>query len=709
MHMDYKNVDVKDIFAMHVFDDRVMKERLPENIYSSLKKTILLGKPLEAEVANAVADAMKNWAVEHGATHYTHWFQPLNGVTAEKHDAFLTLTRSGGVIEELSGKKLVKGESDASSFPSGGVRATFEARGYTVWDCTSPAFLKEDAAGVTLCIPTAFYSYTGVALDKKTPLLRSMEAVSAQALRVLRALGNTTTKKVNTCVGAEQEYFLIDKKYYAKRKDLIFTGRTLFGAMPPKGQEMEDHYYGALKERVALFMKELDVELWKVGVTAKTKHNEVAPAQHELAPIYASNNIAADHNQLIMETLKKVASHHDFVALLHEKPFQGINGSGKHNNWSLETDDGICLLDPGDTPQHNAQFLVFLSAVIKAVDEYADLVRASAANAGNDYRLGGHEAPPSIISIYLGEELVEILRRIEEKDPEDSKAGNSGIIEIGVSTLPKIPMDSTDRNRTSPFAFTGNKFEFRMVGSSASISGPNIILNTIVAEALSQIADRLEKADNVRKEVNRVVRDIVKNHKRILFDGNGYSGDWVKEAEQRGLPNITNTVDALRTYKDEKNIRVLERFGVMTRIESDARYEIYTDIYVKQINIEALTMTEMARREILPAVIKFAKEVSLSLNEMKNTGIDLNIAEPEKLLKQVSELMNQFGRQIESLEESMEAAKKVSGTYESACAYRDTVVPAMEALRQTGDMLEKITSKEIWPLPTYSDMLFYID
>ncbi len=708
--MDYKNVDVKNIFATHVFDDRVMKERLPKNIYSSLKKTILLGKPLEPEVANVVANAMKNWAVEKGATHYTHWFQPLNGVTAEKHDAFLMPTADGGVIDELSGKKLVKGESDASSFPSGGVRATFEARGYTVWDCTSPAFLKEDKAGLTLCIPTAFYSYTGIALDKKTPLLRSMEAVSSQALRVLRVLGNTSSKKVLTCVGAEQEYFLIDKACYAKRKDLIFTGRTLFGSMPPKGQEMEDHYYGALKERVALFMKELDVELWKVGVTAKTKHNEVAPAQHELAPIYATNNIAADHNQLIMETLKKVASHYDFVALLHEKPFQGINGSGKHNNWSLETDDGICLFDPGDTPQHNAQFLVFLSAVIKAVDEYADLVRASAANAGNDYRLGGHEAPPSIISIYLGEELAEILRRIEEKDPEDSKAGNFGVIEIGVSTLPKIPVDSTDRNRTSPFAFTGNKFEFRMVGSSASISGPNIILNTIVAEALSQIADRLEKAENVQKEVNRVVRDIVKNHKRILFDGNGYSGDWVKEAENRGLPNISNTVDALRAYKVEKNIRVLERFGVMSRIESDARYEIYTDIYIKQINIEALTMIEIARREILPAVMRFVKEIAASFNEMKNTGLHLNTEEQEKLLKKSNNLLNLFSSQIETLEKEAEAARTViSGTYETACAYRDKVVTAMNALRETGDELEKIVSKNIWPLPTYSDMLFYID
>ena len=503
---------------------------------------------------------------------------------------------------------------------------------------------------------------------------------------------------------------MIDKACYAKRKDLIFTGRTLFGSMPPKGQEMEDHYYGALKERVAMFMKELDVELWKVGVTAKTKHNEVAPAQHELAPIYASNNIAADHNQLIMETLKKVASHHDFVALLHEKPFQGINGSGKHNNWSLETDDGFCLFDPGDTPQHNAQFLVFLSAVIKAVDEYADLVRASAANAGNDCRLGGHEAPPSIISIYLGEELAEILRRIEEKDPEDSKAGNSGVIEIGVSTLPKIPVDSTDRNRTSPFAFTGNKFEFRMVGSSASISGPNIILNTIVAEALSQIADRLEKAENVQKEVNRVVRDIVKNHKQIIFDGNGYSGDWVKEAESRGLPNITNTVDALMAYKVEKNIRVLERFGVMSRVESDARYEIYTDIYIKQINIEALTMIEIARREILPAVMRFAKEIAVSLNEMKSTGLDLNMEEQEKLLKKANSLMNLFSSQIEVLEKETEFAKNVvSGTYETACAYRDKVATAMEALRKTGDELEKIVSKDIWPLPTYSDMLFYID
>ncbi len=708
--MDYKNIDVKRIFATNVFDDRVMQERLPKEVYTSLKKTILLDKPLENDVANVVADAMKNWAVEKGATHYTHWFQPLNGVTAEKHDAFLSLTSDGGVIDELSGKKLIKGESDASSFPSGGSRATFEARGYTVWDCTSPAFLKEDAAGVTLCIPTAFYSYTGVALDKKIPLLRSMEAVSTQAMRVLKLLGNTTSKKVNTCVGAEQEYFLIDKDYYAQRKDLIFTGRTLFGAKPPKGQEMEDHYYGALKERVALFMRELDVELWKVGVTAKTKHNEAAPAQHELAPIYASNNIAADHNQLIMETIKRVAGHHDFVALLHEKPFRGINGSGKHNNWSLETDDGISLLDPGDTPQHNARFLVFLSAVIKAVDEYADLMRASAANAGNDHRLGGNEAPPSIISIYLGDELVEILRRIEEKDPDDSKAGNTGMIEIGVSTLPKIPLDSTDRNRTSPFAFTGNKFEFRMVGSSASISGPSIILNTIVADALSQIADRLEKAEDIRKEVNRIVRHIVRDHKRILFDGNGYSGDWVKEAESRGLPNINNTVDALSVYKEEKNLQVLERFGVMSRVETEVRYEIYNERYVKQINIEAMTMTEMAKREIYPAVLRFAQEVAASINEMKLTGLGLNDDEQVKLLTRVNTLSNEFSRRIAVLEEKQAYAKSCSGDiHKKACVYRDEVVPAMEALREIGDELETIVSKDVWPLPTYSEMLFYID
>ena len=595
---------INEIFGSNVFNDSVMKERLPKATYKALKKTIEQGTSLEAEVADVVAAAMRDWAVEKGATHFTHWFQPMTGITAEKHDAFINPTSDGKVILEFSGKELIKGEPDASSFPSGGLRATFEARGYTAWDCTSPAFIKDGS----LCIPTAFCSYNGEALDKKTPLLRSMEALNKQALRVLRALGNTTTQKVITTVGPEQEYFLIDKKMYDARKDIILTGRTLFGAKPSKGQELEDHYFGVIKPRVSEFMKELDEELWKLGITAKTKHNEVAPAQHELAPIFNTTNIATDNNQLTMEVMKKVAEKHGLYCLLHEKPFAGVNGSGKHNNWSMGTDDGMNLLEPGTSPHENKQFLLFLCAVIKAVDEYPDLLRVSAANAGNDHRLGANEAPPAIISIFLGDQLEDILEQIEKGPATSSKC--SSALTIGVNTLPALPKDATDRNRTSPFAFTGNKFEFRMVPSSASISGCNFVLNTIVAETLSEIADKLEKASDLNGEIQAILTDIVKNHKKVIFNGNGYSDEWVEEAARRGLPNIKSTVEAAKAMISEKNQAVLEKHGVLTKVEAESRYEITLENYNKIINIEALTTLEMAKRQILPAVIKFATSLA---------------------------------------------------------------------------------------------------
>lgn len=699
----FKMSKLSEIFGSNVFNDAVMKERLPKATYKALKKTIEEGLPLDPAVADVVASAMKDWALEKGATHFTHWFQPMTGITAEKHDAFISPTSDGKVIMEFSGKELIKGEPDASSFPSGGLRATFEARGYTAWDCTSPAFIKDDS----LCIPTAFCSYTGVALDKKTPLLRSMEAISKQALRVLKALGNTTSNKVITTVGPEQEYFIVDKKLYEQRKDLIFTGRTLFGAKPPKGQELEDHYFGSIKERISAYMKELDEELWKLGILAKTKHNEVAPAQHELAPIFSTTNIATDHNQLTMDTMKKVALRHDLVCLLHEKPFAGINGSGKHNNWSMGTDDGINLLDPGHTPHENEQFLVFLCSVIKAVDEYADLLRVSAANPGNDHRLGANEAPPAIISIFLGEQLQDILEQIENGGATSSKTG--GHMEIGVTTLPPLPKDATDRNRTSPFAFTGNKFEFRMCPSSASIAGPNFITNTIVAEVLSEVADRLEKAADVNAEVKAILTEFVTKHKRVVFNGNGYSDEWVVEAEKRGLKNLKTTVEAIKALISEKNIAVMEKHGVLSRVEMESRYEISLENYIKSINIEALTMIEMANRQILPAVIKFATSLANSINTIKSTGVEADLTVQTELLTEVSSLTAALKKNIAALEGAVEKASNAHGdTYEQASLFRFDVFEKMAEVREVADTLETIVDKDMWPMPTYAELLFNI-
>ena len=694
--------ELNEMFGSYVFNDSVMKERLPKATYKALKKTIEEGKTLSPEIADVVASAMKDWALEKGATHYTHWFQPMTGITAEKHDSFINPTDDGRVILEFSGKELIKGEPDASSFPSGGLRATFEARGYTAWDCTSPAFVKDGA----LCIPTAFCSYNGEALDKKTPLLRSMEALSVQAMRVLKALGNTTAKRVITTVGPEQEYFLIDKSLYEKRKDLILTGRTLFGAMASKGQELEDHYFGTIKERVSSYMKELDEELWKLGIAAKTKHNEVAPAQHELAPIFSTTNIATDHNQLTMEIMKKVALRHGLVCLLHEKPFAGVNGSGKHNNWSMATDDGENLLEPGKSPESNTQFLLFLSAVIAAVDEYAGLLRLSAASAGNDHRLGANEAPPAIISIFLGEQLDSILREIEEG--KVAKAEEVSSLEIGVSTLPLLPKDATDRNRTSPFAFTGNKFEFRMTPSAASISGPNFVLNTAVAEILEGFADRLEKATDVQAEVMTIIKETVKDHKRIIFNGNGYSDEWVEEAERRGLPNLTNTVEAAKEMIKEKNMAVLEKHGVLTREESESRYEITLENYSKTINIEALTSIEMVRRQILPVAVDYATNLAASINEIKATGIEVNTSVQGELLVSVSNLASSIKEKVDALEEAVKKAEVIEDSYEMASAYRNDVFVKMNELREDVDTLETEVDSEIWPLPTYSELLFNI-
>ncbi len=690
------------IFGSNVFNDSVMKERLPKATYKALKKTIQEGKELELSVADVVATAMKDWAIEKGATHFTHWFQPMTGITAEKHDAFINPTEDGKVILEFSGKELIKGEPDASSFPSGGLRATFEARGYTAWDCTSPAFIKDD----TLCIPTAFCSYYGQALDKKTPLLRSMEVLNKEAMRVLKALGNTTSKKVITTVGPEQEYFLVDKKLYDQRKDLILTGRTLFGAMAPKGQELEDHYFGTIKERVSNYMKEIDQELWKLGIYAKTKHNEVAPAQHELAPVFSTTNISTDHNQLTMEIMKKVALRHGLVCLLHEKPFAGVNGSGKHNNWSMATDDGINLLEPGKSPESNKQFLLFLVAVIKAVDEYATLLRVSAANAGNDHRLGANEAPPAIISMFLGDQLTSIINQIESGKLSPSEAVSK--LRIGVSTLPALPKDATDRNRTSPFAFTGNKFEFRMCPSSGSISGPNFVLNTAVAEILSDFATRLENSTNVEATLDEILLETVKNHKRIIFDGNGYSDEWVEEAARRGLPNIKTTVESIKALVDEKNLELMDKHGVLTREEMHSRYEICLENYIKTINIEALTMIEMAKRQILPAVINFSTKVAKSINEIKSTGIAVATAAQEDLLKEVCALINSMDAKVKALEAAVVKAEGIAETYEQASCYRFDVFEKMNELRVDADKLETLVGAEEWPIPTYSELLFNI-
>ncbi|HOW87527.1 MAG TPA: glutamine synthetase III [Candidatus Omnitrophota bacterium] len=701
----HKPIDVTEIFGSNVFNDRIMKERLPKDTYRALKKTIQEGLPLSLEVANVVASAMKDWAIEKGATHYTHWFQPLTGRTAEKHDSFISPTEDGSVIMEFSGKQLTQGEPDASSFPSGGLRSTFEARGYTAWDCTSPAFLKTDASdNVTLCIPTAFCSYTSEALDKKTPLLRSMEAVSKQAVRVLRALGNKTAKRVTSTVGPEQEYFLIDKTFYEKRVDLIVSGRTLFGAPAPKGQELEDQYFGAIKDRISAFMRDLDIELWKMGISSKTKHNEVAPSQYEMAPIFSTTNIAADHNQLVMETMQKVALRHNLVCLLHEKPFAGVNGSGKHNNWSLSTDEGQNLLEPGRTPAENEQFLIFVSALLTAVDRHADKLRASCGNPGNDLRLGANEAPPAIISIFMGDEFTEILEGLATGKKVASRGQH--FVHVGVDSLPQLPKDNTDRNRTSPFAFTGNKFEFRMVGSSASISGPNIVINTIVSEALDEIATRLEKAgkSGLHKEAAAIVRDAMKKHGKIIFNGNNYSEEWVAEAKKRGLPNIKTGVEALASMATPEAVKLFEKYKVLSKGELHARYEIYLEGYVKHVNIEARAAVQMVKRQYLPAVIAFTKHLAKAIAQLKTAGVSAKVQ--KQLLSSVTELLESANDKLEVLESSIEKAHAVKDLIKRAEAFRDKVVVAANDLRKDIDALEGLTPADLWPVPTYAEMLF---
>ena len=693
---------ITEIFGSSVFNDAKMRERLPKATYKLLKKTIDDGTALDESVADVVASAMKDWALEKGATHFTHWFQPMTGITAEKHDAFISPTADGKVIMEFSGKDLVKGEPDASSFPSGGLRATFEARGYTAWDCTSPAFVKDG----TLYIPTAFCSYTGDILDKKTPLLRSMEALNKQALRILKAFGNTTATRVTTTVGPEQEYFLVDRELWSKRKDLIFAGRTLFGAKPPKGQELEDHYFGNIKERVANYMKDLDEELWKLGISAKTKHNEVAPAQHELAPIFSTTNIATDHNQITMEMMKKVAQRHGLTCLLHEKPFAGVNGSGKHNNWSMSTNDGQNLLEPGQTPHENIQFLVFLCAVIKAVDDYSDLLRLSVASAGNDHRLGANEAPPAIVSVFLGDQLTDILMQLENGKAK-GKSYNS-ILETGVASLPKFPKDATDRNRTSPFAFTGNKFEFRMLGSSASIAGCNFVLNTIVAEILQKFADKLEAASDFTNAVGALLAETVRDHKKIIFNGNNYSEEWVSEAESRGLPNLKSTVECIPTFIKDKNVAVFVKHGILSKSEIESRYEILLENYIKVINIEALTMISMAKTEIMPSAFKYSKELSDTINAVKETGMSVEVSAQSSVLKELSPVLSSFASNIQALKKAVEKASSESGLLKEAEAFHKLVVPAMEALRADGDKLEAIIPKDIYPFPTYAELLFNI-
>ena len=695
--------NIPNLFGSLVFNDSVMKARLPKETYKALKNTIQAGKSLDLEVANVVANAMKDWAIEKGATHYTHWFQPMTGVTAEKHDSFIYPDKDGKIIMEFSGKELVKGEPDASSFPSGGLRATFEARGYTAWDPTSYAFIKDG----TLCIPTAFCSYSGEALDKKTPVLRSMEALNKQALRILKLFGKDDVKKVITTVGPEQEYFLVDKDMYDKRPDLVFCGRTLFGARPPKGQEMEDHYFGTIKPRVSAYMKELEEELWKLGVLAKTKHNEVAPAQHELAPIFATTNIATDHNQLTMELMKSIANKHNLACLLHEKPFAGVNGSGKHNNWSISTDTGINLLEPGDTPSENAQFLLFLTAVIKAVDDYQDLLRVSVASAGNDHRLGANEAPPAIVSMFLGDELTDILTAIEN-DTSYTDKGRSEM-EIGVRVLPKFFKDTTDRNRTSPFAFTGNKFEFRMLGSTFSIAGPNIVLNTIVAEELKQFADTLENSTDLDKDLNSLIKNTIKNHKRIIFNGNNYSDNWVQEAEKRGLLNLKTTPDALPYFIHSKNVDLFTKHHVFSESELYSRYEILMENYYKTIHIEALTVIDMVKKYIIPSVLSYQGEIASIANNKKQLAPTLSCELEEKLLESLSRLGNCLYKKLDVLETSVLNSKNNSDLFEMAKYYRESIFINMQHLRGVVDELETLISKEHWTLPTYSELLFSVE
>lgn len=703
-----EHVNVAEIFGRNVFNEYVMKERLPKSVFKKLKKTIENGAELDPSIADVVAHAMKDWAIERGATHYTHWFQPLTGVTAEKHDSFISAPGNDGkVIMEFSGKELIKGEPDASSFPSGGLRATFEARGYTAWDCTSPAFLREDAIGVTLCIPTAFCSYKGEALDQKTPLLRSMQAIDTQALRILRLFGNTTAKRVVPSVGPEQEYFLVDREKYLQRKDLIYAGRTLFGAMPPKGQELEDHYFGTIRERIAAYMKEVNEELWKLGVTSKTQHNEVAPAQHELAPIYAQANLAVDHNQMIMETLKKVAGRHGLTCLLHEKPFAGVNGSGKHNNWSLTADDGSNLLNPGETPHENIQFLLVLGCILKAVDKHADLLRESAADVGNDHRLGANEAPPAIISVFLGEQLEDVIDQLcSTGEATHSKKG--GTLKTGVATLPDLDKDATDRNRTSPFAFTGNKFEFRMVGASDSVASPNVVLNTIVAETFKEAADLLEQAKEFDTAVHDLIKKLLAEHRRIVFNGNGYSDAWVEEAQKRGLPNIKSMVDAIPALTTDKAVKLFEEFHVFTRAELESRAEVEYEAYSKAINIEARTMIDMTGKQIIPAVIKYTTELAESLCKVSAACPAADVSVQTELLTETSALLSDTKVALSALMDITEQCGNIEDAVIQAHAYYEKVVPAMTELRMPVDKLEMIVDKDLWPMPSYGDLIFEV-
>ena len=702
--------NVADIFGENVFNDTIMKERLPKNVYKNLKLTMEGVQELSLADADVIANAMKDWAIEKGATHYTHWFQPLTGTTAEKHDSFISAPKSDGkVLMEFSGKELIKGEPDASSFPSGGLRATFEARGYTAWDCTSPAFVREGAQGATLCIPTAFCSYTGEALDQKTPLLRSMDAINEQALRILRLMGNTTSKKVTPSVGAEQEYFIVDREKYLQRKDLIFSGRTLFGAMPPKGQELDDHYFGSIRERIAAFMKDVNEELWKLGVSAKTQHNEVAPAQHELAPIYAQCNIATDNNQLMMEVMKKVAYRHGLVCLLHEKPFAGVNGSGKHNNWSITTDDGINMLDPGKTPHENFQFLLVLGAIMKAVDKHADLLRESASDVGNDHRLGANEAPPAIISMFLGEQLEDVVMQLIDKGDATSSI-QKGKLKTGASTLPDLNKDATDRNRTSPFAFTGNKFEFRMLGSEASVANPNIILNTAVAECVHQFAEQLKDVpeDKMEDAIHELIKKTIIDHKCVIFNGNGYTDEWIEEAEKRGLFNLKSTPDALPQWIADKNIELFTKYHIFTKEEIESRYEIWLESYSKILNIESNTMVEMVQKDFLPSVFAYIDKVAATAVAKKSVVSDVSTASEGKLIKELSQLADEISTGLETLKADTAKALATEDPLANAKAYQTVVLSDMDELRKSVDAAETLIPDALLPYPTYDKLLFSV-
>jgi len=702
-----KRDTITEIFGANVFNDEAMQVYLPKAVFKKLKKTIEDGLELDNDIADSVAHGMKEWAIDRGATHYTHWFQPLTGVTAEKHDSFISAPKNGKVIMEFSAKELTKGESDASSFPSGGLRATFEARGYTAWDCTSPAFIKKDSLGVTLYIPTAFCSYRGEALDKKTPLLRSMQAINTQALRILRLFGNTTTKRVIPSVGAEQEYFIVDREKYLQRKDLIYTGRTLFGAMPPKGQELEDHYFGSIRERIASYMNDINHELWMLGVPAKTQHNEVAPAQHELAPVYEQVNVAVDHNQVTMETMKKVAGRHGLTCLLNEKPFAGVNGSGKHNNWSLTSDDGINMLNPGDTPHENIQFLLVLACILKAVDKHADLLRESAACVGNDHRLGAHEAPPAIISVFLGDQLQDVIDQLCSTG-EATHSIQGATLKTGVATLPDFETDATDRNRTSPFAFTNNKFEFRMVGSSDSIASPNIVLNTIVAESFKEAANELESASDFDEAVHDIIKRLFTAHRRIIFNGNGYSEEWVKEAKRRGLSNLPSMIDAIPALVSEDSIKLFEEFEVFTRTELESRVEIEYEAYSKAINIEAKTMIDIAGKSIIPAVIRYTTRLADSIIKLKSAISGIEPYAQNAILIEVNEHLKESKVALENLKNYMDNATEITDVTAHAKYMHEVVVPAMEALRKPIDTLEMIVDKDLWPMPSYGDLLFEV-